>query len=154
VVGEAEGFAAVDRIARWVHEHLEYVPGSSTPADSARTTFLARQGVCRDYAHLTATMLRAAGIPARCVSVFAPGLSPMDFHLVVEALVEREWVVVDATRLAPREAMVRIAHGHDAADTAFMTTLRGDAALTGIQVIATADPFLPWTADEARVALR
>jgi hypothetical protein len=35
-----------------------------------------------------------------------------------------------------------------------MTTLRGDAALTGIQVIATADPFLPRTADEARVALR
>jgi transglutaminase-like putative cysteine protease len=119
------------------------VPGSSTITDSARSTFLARRGVCRDYAHLTATLLRAAGIPARCSSVYAPGLSPMDFHLVVEALVEGRWLVVDSTHLAPRASMVRIATGQDAADTAFMTTLAGDVALTGIQVTAVVDPALP-----------
>ena len=45
-------------------------------------TLLAGQGVCRDYAHLTITLLRALEIPARLVAVYAPGLSPMDFHAV------------------------------------------------------------------------
>jgi transglutaminase-like putative cysteine protease len=143
IVGEREGAAALDAVVDWVHGHLDYVPGSSTITDSARSTFLARRGVCRDYAHLTATLLRAAGIPARCSSVYAPGLSPMDFHLVVEALVEGRWLVVDSTHLAPRASMVRIATGQDAADTAFMTTLAGDVALTGIQVTAVVDPALP-----------
>ena len=39
--------------------------------------------------------------PARVVSVYAPGLYPMDFHAVAEALVDGQWRVVDATLLAP-----------------------------------------------------
>ncbi|PWH05733.1 transglutaminase family protein [Brachybacterium endophyticum] len=154
VVGTASGREAVGRVVDWVSGHLSYVPGSSTVQDSARSTFGSRQGVCRDYAHLTATLLRAAGVPARCVSVFAPGLSPMDFHLVVEALVDGMWEVVDATHLAPRESMVRIASGLDAADTAFMTTLRGDVDFRGLQVVAIAQPDLPGEDPGARVELR
>ena len=56
--------------------------GRSTPPID---TLLAGQGVCRDYAHLTITLLRALEVPARLVAVYAPGLSPMDFHAVVEA---------------------------------------------------------------------
>ncbi|MGP9681335.1 MULTISPECIES: transglutaminase-like domain-containing protein [unclassified Brachybacterium] len=148
------GNAAVDAVVQWVHEHLDYVPGSSTITDSARSTYVSRQGVCRDYAHLTATLLRAGGIPARCSSVYAPGLSPMDFHLVVEAMVDEAWTVVDSTHLAPRSSMVRIATGQDAADTAFMTTLAGNVVLTGIQVTAVADPDLPVEVIGAAVALR
>lgn len=154
VVGELTDEAAVQAVVAWVHAHLDYVPGSSTITDSARTTYLARQGVCRDYAHLTATLLRAAGIPARCTSVYAPGLSPMDFHLVVEAFVQGRWILVDATHLAPRTSMVRVATGQDAADTAFMTTLAGDVQLTGIQVTAVADPELPGEDWAATVELR
>lgn len=154
VVAERTGADAMREVVRWVHEHLEYVPGSSTITDSARSTYVSRQGVCRDYAHLTATLLRAAGVPARCASVYAPGLSPMDFHLVVEALVEGEWQVVDATGLAPRTSMVRIATGQDAADTAFMTTLSGDVRLTGLQVSAVVDPELPGEDPAALVQLR
>ena len=54
---------------------------------SATQTLLARQGVCRDFAHLVTAMLRARNVPARLVSVYAPGLSPMDFHAVVEAAI-------------------------------------------------------------------
>ncbi|MDN5686588.1 MAG: transglutaminase family protein [Brachybacterium sp.] len=154
IVGSLTGAAAVEAVARWVHEHLDYVPGASTITDSARTTYVSRQGVCRDYAHLTATLLRAGGVPARCSSAFAPGLTPMDFHLVVEALVEESWVVVDSTHLAPRASMVRIATGQDAADTAFMTTLAGNVLLTGIQVTAIVDPELPPEDPAARVVLR
>lgn len=154
VLDGREGLEALDAVVRWVHEHLEYVPGSSTVTDSARSTHLSRQGVCRDYAHLTATLLRAGGIPARCASAYAPGLSPMDFHLVVEALVAGEWQVVDATHLAPRASMMRIATGQDAADTAFMTTLAGDVTLTGIQITAVVDPALPREDPRERLALR
>lgn len=154
VVGERTGSAAARAVADWVSGHVEYVLGSSTVQDSARSTFVARRGVCRDFAHLTATLLRAAGIPARCVSVYAPGLSPMDFHLVVEALVEGRWLVLDATGLAPRAAMLRIATGMDAADTAFMTTLHGDVRLEAMQVIAVVDPHLPRDVRDEDVALR
>lgn len=154
IVGQRTGADAATAVVDWVHEHLDYVPGSSTITDSARSTYVSRQGVCRDYAHLTATLLRAGGIPARCASVYAPGLNPMDFHLVVEALVEDRWHVLDATRLAPRASMVRIATGQDAADTAFMTTLAGDVTLTGIQVSAVVDPQLPRERPQERVELR
>lgn len=154
VVGDSSGGDAVDAVVDWVHDHLDYVPGSSTVTDSARTTYLSRQGVCRDYAHLTATLLRAGGVPARCAAVYAPGLTPMDFHLVVEALVEDRWIVVDSTHLAPRASMVRIATGQDAADTAFMTTLSGDVLLTGMQVSAVVDPELPLERWAETVSLR
>ena len=129
----------VRRIPEWVFTHLTYTPGSSGPTDTAIHTLLLRQGVCRDYAHLTAGLLRAVGVPARLASVYAPGLSPMDFHAVVEALVDGRWEVVDATRLAPRAEYVRIATGRDAADTAFLTTLSGTAVLEDIEVMAVTD---------------
>jgi transglutaminase-like putative cysteine protease len=128
----------VRSIPEWVFTHLSYTPGSSGPTDTAIHTLLLRQGVCRDYAHLTAGLLRAVGVPARLASVYAPGLRPMDFHAVVEAFVDGRWEVVDATRLAPRAEYVRIATGRDAADTAFLTTLSGTAILEDIEVMAVA----------------
>ena len=61
--------------SRWANTHLQYVSGSSRPVDSALDTHLARRGVCRDYAHLVITFLRAYNIPTRLVSVYAPGLA-------------------------------------------------------------------------------
>ena len=89
---------------------------------------------------------------ARLVSVYAPGLAPIDFHAVCEALVDGRWLVVDATGLAPRASMVRIATGRDAADTAFLTTLSGSADLVGIEVGATVDD-LPVDAVDEQVPL-
>lgn len=132
----AELFAAV---SAWVGIHLAYVSGSSLPTDGATRTLLARQGVCRDYAHLTIALLRSLNIPARLVSVYAPGLDPMDFHAVAEAWVEGGWHVVDATTLAPRSTLVRIATGRDAADSAFLTVISGRVDLTDMQVSAVAD---------------
>lgn len=136
--GGSEPRDSVRAIPEWVSTHLSYTPGSSGPTDTAIHTLLLRQGVCRDYAHLTAGLLRAVGVPARLTSVYAPGLSPMDFHAVVEAFVDGRWEVVDSTRLAPRPDYVRIATGRDAADTAFLTTLSGAVSLEDIEVTAVA----------------
>lgn len=133
------GKALLDAVSSWVGSQLSYIPGSSKPTDGATETLLARQGVCRDYAHLVVALLRALDVPARLVAVYAPGLDPMDFHAVAEAYVEGAWHVVDATALAPRSTLLRIATGRDAADTAFLTTIGGAVDLTSLTVTATVD---------------
>jgi len=138
-----EGKDLLDAVSSWVGTQLFYVSGSSRHTDGATQTLLARQGVCRDFAHLVIALLRARNVPARLVAVYAPGLSPMDFHAVVEAAIDGRWQVVDATTLAPRESLVRIATGRDASDTAFLTVQSGRADLVSMKVHAAASPDLP-----------
>src|SRR6202034_3427491 len=130
-------------VSSWVGTQLRYVPGSSRPTDGAVETLLLRRGVCRDYAHLVIALLRALDVPARLAAVYAPGLQPMDFHAVAEALVDDGWRVVDATLLAPRASLVRIAAGRDAADTAFLSIYGGAATLVRTEVMAVLDGNLP-----------
>ncbi|NYF10329.1 transglutaminase-like putative cysteine protease [Leifsonia sp. AK011] len=130
-------------VVRWVSARLSYVSGSSEPTDGAVQTLAAGRGVCRDYAHLVIALLRALDVPARMVAVYAPGLEPMDFHAVVEAHVDGQWWLVDATHLAPRQSMLRISTGRDAADIAFLTNHGADLTLTSMSVLAVVDdlPF-------------
>ena len=121
-------------VSSWVGWELGYEAGSSLPTHGAVDTLLGGRGVCRDFAHLVVALLRARDVPARVAAVYAPGLQPMDFHAVAEALVDGTWRVVDATLLAPRSSLVRIATGRDAADTAFLTVIGGTVDLVGLEV--------------------
>lgn len=142
--GNSRDSAALLRnVSSWVGTRLNYVPGSSDSIDGAVDTLLAGAGVCRDFAHLVVALLRAVTVPARVVSVYAPGLSPMDFHAVAEAFVAGRWRVVDASLLAPRASMIRIATGRDAADTAFLTNHSGAITLEKMSVAAVVDGDLP-----------
>ncbi|MGB3911050.1 MAG: transglutaminase family protein [Pseudolysinimonas sp.] len=134
------GAELLSAVASWVGTRVAYVTGSSLPTDGAVSTMLSRRGVCRDFAHLVVAFLRALDVPARVVAVYAPGLAPMDFHAVAEAAIDGVWHVVDATTLAPRQSMVRIATGRDAADIAFLSA-RGDlpVRITDLQVLAVVD---------------
>ena len=133
----------LDAVSSWVGARVDYVSGSSQPTDGAVDTLLARRGVCRDYAHLVTALLRACDVPARLVAVYAPGLAPMDFHAVVEAVVDDAWRVVDATLLAPRPSLLRIATGRDAADTAFLSNYGADLDLLEMSVSAWTEGDLP-----------
>lgn len=133
----------LEKVSSWVGTRLDYVPGSSDPIDGAADTLLAGRGVCRDYAHLVVALLRAVNVPARLVAVYAPGLSPMDFHAVAEAFVDGAWRVVDATLLAPRGTLLRISTGRDAADTAFLDNHKGSINLNNMVVTAVVDGELP-----------
>lgn len=160
-----EGFAAAEfghleddtsralAVVRWASGRLSYEPGSTTSSDDALAPLLTGRGVCRDYAHLATTMYRALGMPARYVSVYAPGLSPMDAHAVVEVAVDGVWRLVDATHLAPRASMVRIGTGRDAADVAITTGLGGSSGAPRFEVTATASPLLPGDDPEALASL-
>jgi len=108
-------------LTAWVADHLTYASGTSTGTTTALMTFAERRGVCRDYAHLLVALARAGGIPARCVSAYAPGVDPPDFHAVAELWIGGGWHLVDATRMASCGNLVRVAVGRDATDIAFMT---------------------------------
>lgn len=116
-----DGGAKVDAMRAWVQEHFRYVPGSSGSDTTAADSFIRREGVCRDYAHVLITLVRAAGIPARIASVYATGVTPQDFHAVAEVFLGNEWHLVDATGMAREGAMAKIGIGRDAADVAFLT---------------------------------
>ncbi|MCF3972144.1 transglutaminase-like domain-containing protein [Paracoccus salsus] len=122
---QLEGGAKVAAIRDWVEDRLDYVWGVSTPATTAADTFLERQGVCRDYAHLMIALCRAAQIPARIASAYAPSVQPPDFHAVVEVYLQGGWWLVDPTGMAQADTMALIAVGRDATDVAFMTTMSG-----------------------------
>jgi transglutaminase-like putative cysteine protease len=65
----------------------------------------------------------------------------MEFHAVAEAYVDDAWWVVDATQLAPRQSLLRIATGRDAADTAFVTNYGPPTSLDALEVMAIVDNF-------------
>jgi transglutaminase-like putative cysteine protease len=119
--GNLQGGKLVIAIRDWVQDNLAYVPGASTTQTTAADTLTSRQGICRDYAHVLITLVRACGIPARFASVYALGVKPQDFHAVTEVFLGGEWHLIDATGMATEGAMAKIGIGRDAADVAFMT---------------------------------
>ncbi|MGV3486695.1 MAG: transglutaminase-like domain-containing protein [Planctomycetaceae bacterium] len=129
------GYGRVQAICDWVHDHLDYTPGSTGPTTTAADVLLQRVGVCRDYSHLAITLCRGLGIPARYVSGYAVNLQPPDFHGFFEAFLDHNWYLFDATRLAPIGGLVRIGTGRDAADVA-LSTRTGNAVMTSMNVWA------------------
>ncbi|MBY8824581.1 transglutaminase-like domain-containing protein [Sphingomonas colocasiae] len=121
--GGLEGGAKAAAMLDWIAAEMAYVPGASHGATCAADSFVERQGVCRDYAHLLIGFARAAGIPARMVSAYAPNVAPQDFHAVVELWLSDGWHLVDPTGMADPDEIVRIGVGRDATDIAFMTIL-------------------------------
>ena len=124
-----QGRGLVTAVRDWVHGELRYISGSSRGTDGAVETLLSRRGVCRDFAHLAISLLRSKDIPARLAAVYAPGLSPMDFHAVAEVfLADRTtpgggaWYIMDATGMAEPHETVKIGVGRDAADVSFLTS--------------------------------
>lgn len=122
------GGARVMAIRDWIAGNVGYVPGSSGSATTALDTFVERQGVCRDFAHLQIALTRASGIPARYAAVYAPGVVPQDFHAVAEVFLASPngcggtWHLIDATGMAKPAEMAKIGIGRDAADVSFLTS--------------------------------
>ncbi|MDF7777845.1 transglutaminase family protein [Sphingomonas sp. AOB5] len=125
-----KGGALVAAMRDWIEQSFTYTPGVSNSDTTALDSFVRRQGVCRDYAHVLITLARAAAIPARMASVYALGVEPQDFHAVAEVFLGGEWHLIDATGMATEANMAKIGVGRDAADVSFMTAY-GYAAFEG-----------------------
>jgi transglutaminase-like putative cysteine protease len=153
-----QGHDLIGAVSDFVATSTAYTPGLSHGTDSAVTTLMTGQGVCRDYAHLVIALLRAMDMPARYAACFAPGLQPMDFHAVAEAYLDGAWYVIDGTRLANRRSLVRIATGRDAADCAFLSYHGGYVGLQRMRVDAwvmpesapdsAEQPLMLWSEDD------
>ena len=132
--GDIEGkYNVAMAIEDWLFKHIEYQVGSSGEQSWALDTFEQRAGVCRDFAHLGIAFCRALTIPARYCTVYSYQLEPQDFHAVFEVYIDGKWYLVDGTRKAPLNGMVRIGTGRDASDAA-VATLFGGVIGQGIAV--------------------
>jgi transglutaminase-like putative cysteine protease len=120
--GGSRGGQRIAQIRDWIYDRYQYVPGSSNQHTTAIDTFVQRQGVCRDFAHVLIALSRASAIPARFVSVYAPFVTPQDFHAVAEVYLAGSWHLVDPTGMAAANQMACIGVGLDAAEVPFMAS--------------------------------
>ncbi|MFT3716463.1 MAG: transglutaminase family protein [Gordonia sp. (in: high G+C Gram-positive bacteria)] len=82
----AEGLgpaAAVEAVIARVRQEMTYRPGTTEVHSTAVESWTKRSGVCQDFAHVTLSMIRSLGIPARYVSGY---LFPREFPAVGETL--------------------------------------------------------------------
>jgi len=131
---EPPGIGRVRGIVKWIHDSIEYKPGSTNATTTAQEVFVQRAGVCRDFAHLGITLCRALNIPARIVVGYVWfDEPPQDFHATFEAWIGGQWVLFDPTGMAPVDRLVRIGTGRDAKDVAF-STFFGEVEMTRMRI--------------------
>jgi transglutaminase-like putative cysteine protease len=133
------GWARVQAICDFVHNHLTFDYATARPTRTAWEAFHERRGVCRDFAHLGVALCRAMNIPARyCTGYLSdigepPPYSPMDFAGWFEAYLGGAWHTFDPRNNVPRRGRILIGRGRDAVDVPISNTF-GPNILAGFQV--------------------
>jgi transglutaminase-like putative cysteine protease len=131
----------VQAVMDWVHNNVTFGYQYARPTKTAYDVFVERQGVCRDFMHLSVTLLRALNIPARYATGYLGDIGvpvapfPMDFSAWIEVYLGHRWYTLDARHNEPRIGRVLQARGRDACDVA-LTTSFGTARL---------EKFTVWT---------
>ena len=137
----APGYRRVQAICDYVHNHLTFSYGSSTPRSTAADVHASGYGVCRDFTHLAVSFCRALNIPARYVFGYLPAIEvpprpePMDFAAWMEVYLGDRWWTFDPRNHERRIGRVLIGRGRDAGDVAMATTF-GAPFLESMTVIA------------------
>lgn len=115
-----DGVRFLESVLGYVQGHLTYASGSTTVGHDALAVLRQGEGVCQDFAHLTAALARAAGVPARYVSGYVrPAEGPgQASHAWAELyLPEHGWIGIDPSGPGPiAERYARVAYGRDYAD--------------------------------------
>ena len=149
------GWARVQAICNFVHNHLTFGYQFGRPTKTATDALRERTGVCRDFAQLAVALCRAMNIPARYVSGYlgdigVPYSGPGDFCAWFEAYLENRWCTFDARYNTPRIGRVLVVRGRDAADGAMITSF-GNYDLKLFRVWA--DEVVGTRTDAERLAL-
>lgn len=140
----ATPLAAAEACVDLVRQRMTYTPGAThvhTPADEAWAN---GHGVCQDYSHVTISLLRSLGVPARYVSGYHyTGSGEIDEPVLVEshAWLEAwvgEWIPFDPTNgLEVGERYVTVAVGRDYSDVSPMRGIFSGGASRAIDVTVT-----------------
>jgi transglutaminase-like putative cysteine protease len=139
--GAPLGWARVQAICDFVHNHLKFGYEHARPTKTAWEAYQEGTGVCRDFAHLAIALCRCMNIPARYCTGYLGDIgipamdAPMDFSGWFEAWLGGAWHVFDARFNTPRIGRILMARGRDAADVAIATTF-GPSTLTSFRVAA------------------
>lgn len=88
---------ASERVRQYVLKVMRPNAGIGVLRD-AREVLKSKEGVCRDYAVLTATLLRASNIPARLASGLVYQDGEYYYHAWAEVWDGSQWIGVDSTR--------------------------------------------------------
>jgi transglutaminase-like putative cysteine protease len=132
----APGYRRVQAICQFVHDHVKFQAGASSPTTTAVDIYRAQTGVCRDFAHLMITFCRALNIPARYAFGYLPDIGvpvsddPMDFCAWTEIFLGGRWYTFDPRNNARRAGRVLIGRGRDAVDVAMVTAIGGAELVT------------------------
>jgi transglutaminase-like putative cysteine protease len=116
------GWARVQAIVDYVHNHLSFGYGYARATRTAAQAHEERVGVCRDFAHLAITLCRCMNVPARYVNGYLGDIgvpadpAPMDFSAWMEVWLDGKWYTFDPRHNVPRIGRVVIARGRDATD--------------------------------------
>jgi transglutaminase-like putative cysteine protease len=135
----APGWGRVQAICDFVNQHVNFGYQYAHFTKTAYQTYLQRQGVCRDFAHLAISFCRCLNIPARYCSSYLgdigvpPVDAPMDFAGCMEVYLGGAWHSFDPRNNARRIVRILIARGRDAADVAFSTAF-GSSSLQSFRV--------------------
>lgn len=135
----APGWARVQAICDFVHQHITFSYEHADSKMSAWDVYNRRIGVCRDFAHLAVALCRCMNIPARYCTGYLGDIgvpadpAPMDFSGWFEAYLGGGWHTFDARHNARRIGRILMAYGRDAADVALSTTF-GQHILERFQV--------------------
>ncbi|TXM69860.1 transglutaminase family protein [Methylobacterium sp. WL120] len=134
-----EGWARVQAIVDFVHNHLQFDYQRADNTRTAHDGYVQRVGVCRDFAHLAIALCRCMNIPARYATGYLGDIgvpkdpAPMDFSAWFEVYLGDRWYTFDARHNTPRIARIVMARGRDATDCA-LTTSFGTAYLMRFDV--------------------
>jgi transglutaminase-like putative cysteine protease len=138
--GTPPGWARVQAICDFVHQHIRFDYARARSNRTALEAFHEREGVCRDFAHLAITLCRCMNIPARYVTGYLgdigvpPDPAPMDFSAWFEAYLGDRWYTFDARHNRPRIGRIVIARGRDAGDVP-ITMVFGAHSLSKFSVV-------------------
>jgi transglutaminase-like putative cysteine protease len=138
--GVAPGWSRVQAIVEFVHNHIEFGYHHARPTKTAFDAYNERQGVCRDFAHLSIALCRCMNIPARYCTGYLGDIgvprsaSPMDFSGWFDVYLGGAWHTFDARHNKPRIGRLLMARGRDATDCA-LTTQFGAAPLAEFTVV-------------------
>ena len=133
------GWARVQAICDFVHQHVVFDYRHARATRTASETYLERTGVCRDFAHLAITLCRCLNIPAQYCTGYLGDIgvpaaeAPMDFAGCMEVYLGGQWHIFDPRHNARRIGRILIARGRDAGDVAISTAF-GPASLQSFKV--------------------
>lgn len=132
VAGEKNPVKASMKVAQYVHEQMRFDAGIGVLRD-AREILKTKVGVCRDYAVLMATLLRAAKIPTRVVSGLVTDSGAFYYHAWVECWDGAQWYGLDATRARHELSGGYIKLAQGSVEDVFLYTFLDSARVTYVK---------------------